>query len=69
MIVPGVPWFVFALPHAVAYVPAATEAAARALLRRDAYKGAPVDAWPCVGSRFTTREALAAELTRKAGGA
>lgn len=60
-------WWVFRLPEATAYVPAATEAAARAAIERDAYKGAPVDSWPCVGSRFTSREMLSAELLRKAG--
>lgn len=58
------PWFVFALPASTAYVPATTEAEARRRLVADSYTGAPVHTWPCVGSRFTSRESLAASLLR-----
>lgn len=41
-------WFVFTLPGCTSYVPAIDEKAARGLLRRTCYVGAPVDAWPLV---------------------
>lgn len=62
------PWFVFQLPSAVSYAPGATEADARAVIRKNSYDRAPVDSWPCIGSRFTSRELLKKELLRKATG-
>ncbi len=56
------PWFVFKLPEAVSYVPGRTEEEARAVMRKNSYDKAPVDAWPCIGSCFTSREALARTL-------
>jgi hypothetical protein len=58
------PWFVFAKPLAMVYVPAATEEEARRKLVANCYDDAPVDDWPCVGSRFTSRQALAESLLR-----
>ena len=57
-------WWIFHLPtspgivKAILHVPADTEAQAREAMRRPCYKGAPVDSWPCVGSRWATREAV-----------
>jgi hypothetical protein len=45
-------------PGSIAHVPAETELQARTVLERNQYEGAPVDAYPCLGSRFTTRERL-----------
>lgn len=50
---------------ATAYVPAETEEQARAIMRRNSYPGAPVDAWPLIGTRFCSRQALTASLLRK----
>lgn len=59
-------WWVFDVPlGAVAYVPANTEDDARRLLARHSYPNAPVHAWPCVGSRWTSRAALVAETARR----
>lgn len=60
------PWFVFQLPGGVSYAPGATEEDARKVIVRNSYDKAPVHAWPCIGSRFTSRELLAKELVRKA---
>lgn len=60
------PWFVFRLSDiATAYVPAETEEQARANLVRSSYKGAPVESWPLIGTRFCSRQALTASLLRK----
>lgn len=53
------PWWIFRLPESVAHVPAETELAARSVLARHCYPGAPVDAWPCLGSRWAGRERIA----------
>lgn len=58
------PWFVFRLPAATAYVPAATEQTARSALAATCYPNAPVDTWPLVETRVTSRQALAASLLR-----
>lgn len=55
-------WFVFELPTSRAYVPADTEAAARAALTANSYKGAPVASWPCVGSFDASRQRLVTSL-------
>lgn len=57
-------WWLFQMPEGVAYVPGESEAEARANHRRHCYPGAPVDAWPLLGTRWTTRDALAAELLK-----
>jgi hypothetical protein len=60
------PWFVFRLSDiATAYVPADSEEQARANMRRNSYDVAPVDAWPLIGTRFCSRQALTASLLRK----
>lgn len=61
-------WFVFQLPEAVVYVPASSEADARAALRETVCREARnlVDAWPLVGTRWTSRERLTAEQLRNA---
>ena len=59
-------WWTFRMPAAVVHVPAADEGEARAKLRATCYQDAPVDAWPLIGSRFTSREALALSLLRAA---
>jgi hypothetical protein len=51
-------WWQFSLPASVATVPADTEADARDVLRKYSHKEAPVDAWPCTGSRWATRRAV-----------
>lgn len=45
-------------PTTKAYVPAASEAEARAALARSCYPGAPVASWPLLGSVEYSREAL-----------
>jgi hypothetical protein len=57
-------WFVFRLPEATSYAPGDTEDEARAVVRRNSYDKAPVDSWPCIGSRFCSREALTRSLLR-----
>lgn len=56
-------WWVFDLSRdgltVTATVPADTEEAARAVLARTCYKGAPVQTWACRGSRWATREQVA----------
>lgn len=60
------PWFVFSLSaSATAYVPAPTEEQARRQMIASSYKDAPVHEWPCIGSRFTSRESLSRSLLRK----
>lgn len=51
-------WWIFRLPEAIATVPADTEEQARVKLAATCYKGAPVHEWPCVGSRWASREAV-----------
>lgn len=58
-------WWVFQLPGSIAYVPAGSEEAARAVLRKTSYQGAPVDSWPLISTRVTSREALVKSLLRK----
>lgn len=58
------PWFAFQLPGGVSYAPGATEERARNVVRKNSYENAPVDSWPCVGSRFCSREALTRSLLR-----
>jgi hypothetical protein len=58
-------WWVFQLPEAVAFVPAATEQKARNVLDATSYRGAPVDSWPCIGSRWTTGERIMRENLRR----
>ncbi len=57
-------WWVFQMPEATCYVPAESEAAARAALVVNCYRGAPVASWPLVSTRVATRQALAASLMR-----
>lgn len=58
------PWFLFQIPlppgvvASRCYVPADTEAEAREKLAKNSYKGAPVHEWPCLGSRWASRERL-----------
>lgn len=58
------PWFVFRLPEATAYVPASSEERARRQLVASSYKSAPVASWPCIGSRYASRQALVRALLR-----
>lgn len=58
-------WWVFRLPQSTCYVPAGSEEAARAVLRKTSYQGAPVDVWPLISTRVTSREALVKSLLRK----
>jgi hypothetical protein len=58
------PWFCFQLPDAISFAPGATEDDARDVMRKNSYAGAPVDSWPCLGSRFCSREALTRSLMR-----
>ncbi len=58
-------WWVFQTPSSVAYVPALTEQRARSVMAANAYPNAPVDAWPLVGTRVTSREALTRDLLTK----
>lgn len=51
-------WWVFRLPESTAYVPASTELRARSVLAIHCYKDAPVDSWPLIGTRATSRDAL-----------
>lgn len=53
------PWWTFRLPLAIVHVPADTELQARTRLAATCYRGAPVDAWSCLGSRWAGREAIA----------
>lgn len=64
--VPECTWWVFELPHAIAYVPASGEKAARDALVRDCYKGAPVHEWPLLGTLHASREALTRALLDQA---
>lgn len=59
------PWWVFETPGSTVYVPAETEARARTALAASCYPNAPVDAWPLIGTRVTSRQALAASLVRR----
>lgn len=67
------PWFIFKLPAsgcvrlAIAHVPAPSEEQARRQLSASCYKGAPVHEWPCIGSRFCSRDALTRSMLRKRG--
>lgn len=52
-------WWVFQLPSGVlSHVPAETETEARKVLRRHSYDKAPVDSWPCIGTKEATREGV-----------
>lgn len=57
-------WWVFKLPEATSYVPANSEAEARAKMRKNSYEKAPVHTWPLIGTRFTSRQVLTASLLR-----
>jgi hypothetical protein len=59
-------WFVFELPAAgaLSYVPASTEDAARAILKRTSYDKAPIESWPLLGACGATRAELAASILR-----
>jgi hypothetical protein len=54
------------MPQGLAYVPGKTEADARANHRRHCYPGAPVDAWPLLTTRWTSRDMLSEELVKRA---
>lgn len=61
-------WWMFDVPTgARVYVPANTEAGARTVLARHAYPMAPVDTWPCVGSRWASRSDLVASTHGRGG--
>lgn len=57
-------WYVYELPAAGAlvYVPASTEPAARAILKRTSYDNAPIESWPLLGACVNTRAELARSL-------
>ncbi len=55
-------WWVFALPAALVYVPAASEESARRKVVATCYDGAPVERWPLVRTRVCSRERLVASL-------
>jgi len=56
-------WWVFALPGGtLAHVPASTEHEAREALAETCYRGAPIEAWPFVASRWMSRAALVKSL-------
>ena len=62
------PWWVFQMPEAVAYVPASSEAQARATLAATCYPAtkkypaAPVHEWTLIRTRVTSRQALTRDL-------
>lgn len=58
-------WWIFKLPNATSYVPASNEEDARRKMAQHSYVGAPVHAWPLIGTRVCSREALTRSLLRK----
>lgn len=57
-------WWVFKMPESTAYVPAASEEAAREVLSKNCYPKAPVHEWPLISTRVCSRQALTAALLR-----
>lgn len=53
-------WWVFELPTfgSITYVPAESERQARAKLSAEQYKGAEVESYPFIASRWTSRNAI-----------
>ena len=50
-------WWVFRLPSgALSHVPSDSEEEARKVLRRNSYEKAPIEEWPCLGTKEATRE-------------
>lgn len=52
-------WWVFRMPESTVSVPAPTEQRARSALAANSYRNAPVDSWPLIATRVTSRQALA----------
>ncbi len=52
-------WWVYEMPdESIVYVPAPSEGEARNQMRATHYKDAPVDSYPFIASRWTSRAAL-----------
>jgi hypothetical protein len=51
-------WWVIEMPDAIVYVPAETFEAAQKNLVANCYAKAPVEGWPLICSRYTSRAAI-----------